>query len=228
MYKRQEQLLTKGMPGRHTRFKQTDLGEIPEDWEVLPVGQVTESVVPGRTKPKVFDGTIPWLTVADLQSSIVNHSIAGLNVSEKELADCGGKIVPARTVLMSCVGRFGIVAVTSTAVTMNQQLHGFICRPCLDPMFLCLSLRSAEPRMRADSGQTTVPYLNKSRCESILISLPSLQEQVEIAAAFSHWESCLQHEDSVLFNLKALKSSLSSSLLSGELRVPTDSVPCPV
>src|SRR5579863_3321043 len=26
-------------PGRHTRFKQTEIGEVPEEWEVRPLGQ---------------------------------------------------------------------------------------------------------------------------------------------------------------------------------------------
>ena len=29
-----QQLLTRGLPGRHTRFKQTEIGEIPEEWGV--------------------------------------------------------------------------------------------------------------------------------------------------------------------------------------------------
>ena len=29
-----QELLTRGLPGRHTRFKQTEIGEIPEEWDV--------------------------------------------------------------------------------------------------------------------------------------------------------------------------------------------------
>ena len=28
-------LLTRGLPGRHTRFKQTEIGPIPEEWEAV-------------------------------------------------------------------------------------------------------------------------------------------------------------------------------------------------
>ena len=28
-----QELLTRGLPGRHTRFKQTEIGEIPESWD---------------------------------------------------------------------------------------------------------------------------------------------------------------------------------------------------
>ena len=32
-----QELLTRGLPGRHTRFKQTEIGEIPEEWEAASV-----------------------------------------------------------------------------------------------------------------------------------------------------------------------------------------------
>ena len=214
-----EQLLTKGMPGRHTRFKQTEIGEIPEEWEVASVRDVAKSVVPGRNKPSVFDGTIPWLTIADLQHTVVTDSSAGLRVSQTELNNCGGKTVPAGTVIMSCVGRLGIVSISGCIVTMNQQLHGFACGPSIDPLFLCLVLRSAERQMQALAGKTTIPYLNKARCEEIVIPLPCLPEQRAVAEQIAPIETSLASEEAVLLQMRHLKSALSSSLLSGELRV---------
>ena len=32
-----QELLTRDLPGRHTRFRQTEIGEIPVDWEYLPL-----------------------------------------------------------------------------------------------------------------------------------------------------------------------------------------------
>ena len=32
-----QELLTRGLPGRHTRFKQTEIGEIPDAWDLLPL-----------------------------------------------------------------------------------------------------------------------------------------------------------------------------------------------
>ena len=31
------ELLTRGLPGRHTRFKQTEIGEMPDGWDVVPL-----------------------------------------------------------------------------------------------------------------------------------------------------------------------------------------------
>ncbi|MCY3759929.1 MAG: restriction endonuclease subunit S, partial [Gemmatimonadetes bacterium] len=37
-----QELLTRGLPGRHTRFKQTKIGTIPEDWEFLQLADLAE------------------------------------------------------------------------------------------------------------------------------------------------------------------------------------------
>ena len=34
------ELLTKGLPGRHKKFKQTEIGEVPEEWSFGDVGEV--------------------------------------------------------------------------------------------------------------------------------------------------------------------------------------------
>ena len=37
-----QELLARGLPGRHTHFKQTEIGEIPEQWDVV------EMAIPSR------------------------------------------------------------------------------------------------------------------------------------------------------------------------------------
>ena len=38
-------------------------------WEKHPVGKLCRSIVPGRNKPKVFDGNIPWVTTPEFSHS---------------------------------------------------------------------------------------------------------------------------------------------------------------
>ena len=34
-----QELLTRGLPERHTEFKQTEIGRLPAEWEVVELGQ---------------------------------------------------------------------------------------------------------------------------------------------------------------------------------------------
>ena len=59
-----QELLTRGLPGRHTRFKQTEIGEIPEEWEIVRLGDVASvtSVGNGCRKGRPFAPSVtPYL-----------------------------------------------------------------------------------------------------------------------------------------------------------------------
>ena len=64
-----EQLLTRGMPGRHTRFKMTDIGEVPESWEVVTVESACK-IVGGHAFPEAEQGSstgeLPFIKVSDM------------------------------------------------------------------------------------------------------------------------------------------------------------------
>ena len=203
----------------HTRFKQTEIGDIPETWKVTTTGQICTSIVPGRDKPKCFDGDIPWLTISDIDGLKVNESKLGLKVTKKELQQVNGKTVPKDAVLMTCVGTFGIVAVAGRELVMNQQLHGFVCGSEVLPLYLCLVLQTKESEMKKISGQTTIPYLNKAKCESIRVPLPPIIEQNQIVYKIVSIEENINANKKYLDCLSSLKRGLMQDLLTGRMRV---------
>ena len=53
-----------------TEFKETEIGEIPRDWEVRKIkeiGEVAGGTTPSTKKKEYWDGEIPWLTPKDLR-----------------------------------------------------------------------------------------------------------------------------------------------------------------
>lgn len=72
------ELVTRGLPGRHTRFKQTEIGEIPVEWAALAIDSLCK-VVRGSTPrpardPRFFNGThVPWITVSEV-TKMIGHS----------------------------------------------------------------------------------------------------------------------------------------------------------
>lgn len=180
-----QELLTRGIPGRHNRFKKTVIGEIPEEWEVVKVGEVCNCIVPGRNKPKLFDGEIPWITMPDIIGPTIKDSQSGLYISLGEVKKCGTRVVPDGSVIMSCVGDFGIVAIADREIVINQQLHAFIPNDEIDKNFLCYSLIMQKLHMEKIATKTAVPYMNKHNCNSIPIPKPNIREQKEITSVQS-------------------------------------------
>ncbi|GJD20215.1 restriction endonuclease subunit S [Rivularia sp. IAM M-261] len=187
--------------------------KIPQEWKVVKTGDVCTSIVPGRNKPKIFDGDIPWITIPDVDGLTLSASKIGLAVSREELKKAKGKTIPPNTVVMTCVGTFGIAAVTTREIVINQQLHGFICKEDVLPLYLCWVLRAKEAEMIALAGKTTIPYLNREKCESISFALPPLREQKKIAAILSSVDEAIAKTQAVIDQTRKVKQGLLQQLL---------------
>lgn len=88
----------------------------PDGWIWVKTGDICEGIVPGRTKPKNFDGTIPWITLPDVTGLYVSKSINNLAVTREDAEKVGMKVMPKGTVLMSCVGQFGLICIAKNDI----------------------------------------------------------------------------------------------------------------
>ena len=220
-----QELLTKGIgpDGKpHTEFKESAVGLIPVGWDVVRLGEVTKSIVPGRNKPALSTGEIPWITISDLDSLYIDSSKEKLGVNLISLKAAGGKTVPKGTVIMTVVGDFGISSIAATEVVINQQLHGFVCNSRLDPEFLCYFLRNSRSTLDTLATKTTISYMNKDNAESVEMPLPSLKEQKNISKVLVSLERKLQQMVELRSNQIDLKTALMQDLLTGKVRVTSD------
>ena len=235
-----EQLLTKGLPGRHTRFKQTDLGVIPEDWEAVQLPMVAD-YQNGKAFPSseyqakgvrlVRPGNMHisgWLSWDDKHTTYLPDSywdaLPSFRVYPGEIL----MNLTAQSLDDEFLGRVCVVP-PGEACILNQRIARIIPTQC-NPGYLFWALRGPHFRKHVDripQGSKVQHLYNRDLDESPLV-LPTSTEQIEIAAILDSIQTRIVDEEAVLNPLRAVKSSLSSSLLSGELRVPTDSVPCPV
>ena len=202
-------------------YKQTEVGVIPEDWEVNQVQDLCGFIVPGRNKPRVFDGDIPWITTPDIDKRlIVNKSKSSLKISKEEAKFIGSKVVPAGSVVMSCVGELGIVCLVSKEVVINQQLHAFIPSVNLDSFYLLYSLQSKKDYFYSVATKTTLPYLNKENCNSTPIATPPNIEQKAIAGALFDIDMLLGELEKLIAKKQAIKTATMQQLLTGRTRLP--------
>lgn len=193
---------------------------VPEGWKKAPVGTICQSIVPGRNKPKSFDGDIPWVTTPEIAGRYIPSHLQKNYVSKSALAECGGKIVPNGAVIMAAVGELGLVAISKEDVVLNQQLHAFVCSDSVQNEYLAYALSAQKHYMESVASKTTIPYLNKTNCESIPIPLPPLPEQKKIAQILSTWDQAITATERLLENSQQRKKGLMQQLLTGKKRLP--------
>jgi type I restriction enzyme S subunit len=186
---------------------------IPDGWRLVPVGSVCSSLVPGRNKPKIFDGEIPWITTPEIEGRYLPSSRQRNFVSEAEVGACGGRMVPPNSVVITCVGELGITAITTERVVLNQQLHAFVPPSDVDAEYLAYQLSAQASYMASVASTTTIPYMNKGNCESIPILIPPLQEQRGIADILLTWDRTIDVVEALIANAGEQKAALIQSLL---------------
>ena len=206
-------------------YKQTEVGVIPNDWLACRIGDVCDFIVPGRNKPRHFDGEIPWITTPDLEDGRgVTMSRIGLCVSRAEARAIGSKVVPQGSVLMSCAGELGITAITRAEVVINQQLHAFIPSLQVHSVFLLNAIGRQKNQIDGLATKTAVPYLNKGNCNSIRIPLPPTKaEQEAIAEALSDADGLIDSLEQLIAKKRRIKQCATEELLTGKMRLPGSS-----
>ena len=202
-------------------YKLTEVGVIPEDWEVKQITEVCDFIVPGRNKPQFSNDAIPWITTPDLEDGeAVYESRLGLTVSKADANSIGSKVVPAGSVVMSCVGELGITAYAGRDIVINQQLHAFIPSRYVDGHFLLHVVRTRKSYLESIATKTALPFLNKDNCNSIRLPFPKLAEQRAIATALSDIDTLLAKLDTLIAKKRNIKQATMQQLLTGQTRLP--------
>jgi len=178
---------------------------LPSTWIKCPIGLICDCIVPGRDKPKSFTGDIPWITTPNLTSDVININSSELKLSENEIAEVKSKIIPINSVVMSCVGRFGISAVIADKCVINQQLHAFLPSKLIDEKYLMYHVKVLRWYMEEIATSTTIAYVNKAGCNSLPINLAPIEEQKEIVKRLDK----LLEEESKIEELTQLEEQIA-------------------
>jgi type I restriction enzyme S subunit len=189
-------------------------------WEQDKVISYTDCIVPGRDKPKSFTGNTPWFTTEDLNhKGFVTNSKKGLGLTDEEIKEVRARVIPAGSVLITCVGDLGVISICKENCVVNQQLHAFICKEEINNLFLMYSLSFQTNFMYKKATSTTVPYMNKTTCNSIPVIVPPIELQTQFAQIVEKTETLKTQYQQSLQELDNLYGSLSQKAFRGELSV---------
>lgn len=197
-------LLTCGLPGRHTRFKDSPVGRIPAEWEVRKLGDLLISIEAGKS-PKCEDrpaGPNEWgvLKVSAISS--------GHYVSEEN------KVLPPEVIPLPyfevCAGDVLVVRANGAAELVGRSVYVEQTRPKLmlsdktlrlvpdnqkvDGRLIPLLLASRTSRVQIEmlwGGSSGQKNISQEALRSVMLSVPPLHEQQQIAKLFDVF-SCLE------------------------------------
>lgn len=210
----------KAFSGELTKKWREENGVGFESWEETLVGEICDSIVPGRDKPLSFTGNIPWITTPCITGEYINSSSAEYYLTQQEIDEVKSKVIPTGSVVMTCVGRFGVAAITECKCVINQQLHAFLPSEIIINIFLRYNIEYLKDYMSEKSTSTTVAYLNKTSCNSLPIHLPTLPEQTEIVRILDNLlenETKAKEFADVIEKIDLIKKSILGKAFRGKL-----------
>jgi type I restriction enzyme S subunit len=208
-------------------YKQTEVGVIPEDWEVLSIDSIVTEISMGP-----FGSDIK---VSNFTSSGV-PVLSGANVRSERLSDAFANFVtPAKTKsLKKAVARRGDVVVTHRGtlgqisyipddsafeqyVISQSQFRARFAENLVTPCWVVLYFRSERGagNLLEGKGHTGVPAIAQptKTFRKLCIPLPPLPEQRAIAAALSDVDALLGALDRLIAKKRDLKQAAMQQLL---------------
>ena len=223
-----QELFTRGLPGRHTRFKRTEIGRIPEEWDAIPLERYCARVTDGThdTPRRVTEG-VPLLTAKNIRNGELDFKGSYL-ISEDDFIEISkrSRVDPGDVI-------FGMIGTIGNPVVVPSDVHELAIKNValfkLDgdltkADWLVAYLESPMFARRVLQQQTgnAQKFLPLGFLRKLLIPDASAEERGEIVATLRSVNLRLRTEAKCRSSLSQVKAALTSVLLTGERRVRPD------
>jgi type I restriction enzyme S subunit len=206
------------------RLVDSELGEIPEGWEVGSVETLCESITsggtPARMNPHFWEGgTIPWFKTGELLDGPLVESEEHITQAALDGSSC--KLWPAGTILFALyasptVGRLGVLTCPGTS---NQAAAGLIAKSTIGVPFLRRLLLDARVKLQTIAVGAAQQNINQAVLKAHRAVIPpekTASSYSRLVAAADDRQVTLSKEANAL---ATLRDSLLPTLISGELRI---------
>lgn len=233
------ELLTRGLPGRHTRFKQTSLGEFPASWEVVKAQDVlidrprNGCSPPSRSAPP----GVPTFSIGAVRHGQVNirdhlkYAEIGADAVQQHLIQHGDVLIVRGNGNAELVGTCGMVRQEPPRGCIYPDT---LMRIKLDPrrvdahFFVPLWNSALIHDQILNLAKTTngIHKVNGQDVRSVAIPVPALDEQRSIGVALDSIDEARRTHQVKLTALLDLRNTLTTALLTGDVRTkPSEETP---
>ena len=206
-------------------YKQTELGIIPEDWEVKQISDFTTVVTGGTPNTQHLEywgGDIRWMNSGELNLKFV-YDVEG-RITEEGLHNSSTHVIPAECVLVGLAGQGktrGTAAYNLVSLCTNQSIAAFLPTDKHSSLYLYYVIDSKYDYLRLlSSGDGGRGGLNKQILSTLNVVLPPIAEQRAIAEALSDVDGLIAALDKKIAKKRLIKQGAMQQLLTGKTRLP--------
>ena len=198
-----------GVPSVPPGYKQTEVGVIPEDWDVRLLSEHFRIYA---------GGDVPKHSLSDIRSELHPYPIFANSLQEKGLYGFTGER-RAKGGSLTITGR----GYLGHAVYRDEDFFPIVRLLVLEPISqldASFTTFAVNERVKFAFESTGVPQLTAPQVGRYSVAAPSLPEQRAIATALSDVDALLAALDRLIAKQRDLKQAAMQQLLTGQTRLP--------
>lgn len=208
-------------------FKHTELGIIPEAWDLKPLTAITDNIMVGIASAATHayrSKGVPLFRNQNIKPGKLDDSDLLFVAPEYEAAFKNKRLRAGDLVTMR-TGYPGVTAVVPAQYESSQSFTTLITRPRpqqADSFFLCYFINSELGRKFFEQSQIggAQKNVNAATLRQMAIPLPNLPEQRAIAQSLGDVDSLIASLDRLIAKKRDIKQATMQQLLTGKTRLP--------
>lgn len=205
------------------KYKQTEVGLIPSDWDLKEFVEVMDGFSSGQTPyraiPEFYKGDIPWITSGELNYNVITDTIEKITIEGAREANL--KMIPKGTFLfaitgLEAAGTRGSCAITGIEATTNQSCmalypkKGMLITPYLYHYYVRYGNELAFKYCQGTKQQSYTGGIAK---KLPIIVPPTIEEQTAIATALSDADALISGLEKLIAKKRNIKQGAMQQLL---------------
>lgn len=197
-------------------YKQTEVGVIPEDWDLSPLGQISDVIMGQSPLGSTYNKTGKGIALINGPTEFTDiHPIkAQWTTNPTKLCKKGDLLICVRG---SSTGRMNI---SDDEYCIGRGLAAIRAKSSSNTVYLTNQIHLGIEKLLSLSAGSTFPNVDGKAIRSIKIPIPpTLEEQSAIATVLYETDALVQSLEKLIYKKRAIKQGAIQELLIGKRRL---------
>ncbi len=199
-------------------YKQTEMGVIPEDWEINTLGDVARVIGGGTPSSFVkgyWNGNIEWFTPTEIGIHKYVYE-SERKITLDGLKNSSARLLPKGAILLTTRAGIGDISILMTEAATNQGFQSIVANEGVYSEYLYYLISTLKGELLKNASGSTFLEISPGKLKSIKCIIPSLKEQTTIANALSDADALIQSTEKLIAKKRLVKQAAMQQLLTSK------------